>query len=146
MNKSATGDGRTGGCWDGERQQTQGWTEDTQGRFLSVWNRQRWASVSISHLLSHSLRTPRPFHLLSHFYPSCNHRDHHCLKRGFSQTYEDARCTCPQSTQLNSTPSPPSDLFKELLSVEDTHCTFAQLRWITGCWYQSHYMLVITGF
>lgn len=37
----------------------------------------------VSHLFSPRLRTPRPFHLLSHFYPSCNHRDHHCLKRGF---------------------------------------------------------------
>ena len=76
-------DRRAGGRLNGERQQTMG----SHKVSFNMKRRQQRASVSISHPLllffpSHSLKTPRPFHLLAHFYPSRNHRDHCCLKRG----------------------------------------------------------------
>lgn len=94
---------------------------------LSVKSRKKWVSVSISHHhLSHRLRTSRPFHLLSHFYPSCNHRDHCCLKRGFlpdwcgGVKWGCSMYVCTKITQLNLETSPPPLL--------NSHCYKSSFR------------------
>lgn len=92
-----------------------------------------------------TVRTSCPFQLLSHFYPSCNHRDHRCLKRDVDVVVsnEDTGYMCTHYHTAEFTASPLS--FEKSSDVIQGHVMQLSTQRGTICRCQSSNLLVITG-
>lgn len=95
-----------------------------------------------------TVRTSCPFQLLSHFYPSCNHRDHRCLKRDVDVVVsnEDTGYMWTYYHTAEFTASPPFPItFEKLSDVIQGHVMQLSTQRRTICSCQSSNLLVITG-